>query len=329
VSNVGSAATLAADACADLGLAVHSVTSTPAPVSAGVFRETLERRAAADEVDAIVAIVLPTGATGDLAAAITAADTRGRPVVAVVLTQPESVRMLGPSPAPSPGSPPDLSPGSPPGPSQARAGRRIPAYGGPEIAVRALARAAAYGVWRAEPRGRGPEFPDVSTADARSLVQQFIHQGWLDPEQAAALLRCYGLPLADLPPAGTELTVRVTDDHMFGSLVTLCPLGSGPGAARLTPLTDRDADRLMAAAGLAGPLGHGAQGDQGIQGVQGDRAPLADLLLRVGRLADELPEVTELELSPVVAGPDEVAVVNARVRVSPYESQDPFLRKLR
>jgi len=311
VSNVGSAATLAADACADLGLTVHSVASTPAPVTAEVFRETLERQAAADEVDAIVAIVLPTGATGDLAAAITAAGTRGRPVVAVVLTQPESVRMLDPAPD--------------------GRGRQIPAYGGPEIAVRALARAAAYGTWRAEPRGRVPQFPDVRTADARALVQAALlagsagptgsaepagadGPGWLGSEQAAALLRCYGLPLADLPPAGTELTVRVTDDHMFGSLVTLCPLGSGPGAARLTPLTDRDADKLTAAAGLPGHSSH---------------APLMDLLLRVGRLADELPEVTELELSPVVAGPDAVAVVNARVRVSPYQPQDPFLRKLR
>jgi hypothetical protein len=108
--------------------------------------------------------------------------------------------------------------------------------------------------------------------------------------------------------------VRVTDDHMFGSLVTLCPLGSGPGAARLTPLTDRDAAKLAAAAGLPGLAAH---------------APLADLLLRVGCLADELPEVTELELSPVVVGPDEVAVVNARVLLSPYQPQDPFLRRLR
>jgi acyl-CoA synthetase (NDP forming)/GNAT superfamily N-acetyltransferase len=281
VSNVGSAATLAADACAELGLAVRSVTDTTAPVSAAVFRASLERQAAAGGVDAIVAIVLPTGATGDLTAAITAADTGGRPVVAVVLTQPESVRML------------------------AGHGKRIPAYGGPEIAVRALARAAAYGAWRAEPRGRVPQFPDIRTADARALVHESHHQGWLAPEQAAELLRCYGLPLADLPAAGTEVTVRVADDHMFGSLVTLGP------AARLTPLTDRDADQLTAAAGLAG------------------HAPLADLLLRVGRLADELPEVAELELSPVAVGPDEVAVVNARVKVGPYQPADPFLRKLR
>ncbi|HEU5389054.1 MAG TPA: acetate--CoA ligase family protein, partial [Streptosporangiaceae bacterium] len=311
VSNVGSAGTLAADACADLGLTARAVVDTTAPVSAADFRRHLETVAAAGEVDAIVAIVLPTGATGDLAAAITAADTRGRPVAAVVLTQPESVRMLDPAPDGS--------------------GRRIPAYGGPEIAVRALARAAAYGAWHAEPRGRVPRFPDVRTADARALVQAALLGGsaelagsaeltgsagpagpvWLGPEQAAALLRCYGLPLADLPPTGTELTVRVTDDHMFGSLVTLCPPGSGTGAARLTPLTDRDAVKLSAAAGFPG------------------HALLDDLLLRVGRLADELPEVSELELSPVVAGPDGVAVVNARVRVSPYQPQDPFLRRLR
>jgi acyl-CoA synthetase (NDP forming)/GNAT superfamily N-acetyltransferase len=312
VSNVGSAGTLAADACADLGLAVHSVTDTTAPVSAEAFRRCLERQAAAGEVDAIVAIVLPTGATGDLAAAIAAADTRGRPVVAVVLTQPESVRML---------------PGT--------GDRPIPAYGTPEIAVRALARAAGYGAWRAEPRGHVPEFPDVRTADARALIRgvlevrgatepEPLHPGWLDPEETASLLRCYGLPLADLPPAGAELTVRVTDDHMFGPLVTLgrreAPHAAWPAplanrdAARLTPLTDRDAARLIAAAGLADRVPSG---------------PLADLLLRVGRLADELPEVTELELSPVIAGPDGTAVVNARIQVSPYQPQDPFLRKLR
>ena len=35
-----------------------------------------------------------------------------------------------------------------------------------------------------------------------------------------------------------------------------------------------------------------------------DRAALRDLLLRVSRLADDLPEVTDLELDPVIAGPD-------------------------
>ena len=98
VSNVGSAGVLAADACTDLGLSVHhpagltrrrlrtlvpagTITGpvdTTAPVSAECFRQCLELLAADEEVHAIVAIVLPTGATGDLEAAIAAADV-GRP----------------------------------------------------------------------------------------------------------------------------------------------------------------------------------------------------------------------------------------------------------
>ena len=309
VSNVGGAGVLAADACTDLGLSVHhpagltkrrlrtfipggTVTGpvdTTAPASAEAFRQCLELLAADDEVHAIVAIALPTGATGDLEAAIQAADL-GVPVAAVVLTQPESVRLL----------------------PQGAMGQ-VPAYGSPEAAVRALARAIGYGAWRAEPHGHLPSFPDIRTADARTLVRECLRQaaGWLPPEHAAELLRCYGIPLADLPPAGTEVTVRVADDHMFGSLVTF-GLG-GATQARLTPLTDVDADKLIrpSASLLNGQA-------------------LGDLLLRVSRLADDLPEVTDLDLDPVIAGPDGVvAVVNARVKVAPYEPQDPFLRKLR
>ena len=309
VSNVGSAGLLAADACTDRGLLVHhpagqtrrrlrsvvpdgtvaGPVDTAGTVSAEDFRQCLELLAADEDVHAIVAIVLPTGATGDLVAAIQAAASHevmsGVPLVAVVLTQPESVRLLG----------------------------QIPAYGSPEAAVRALARAAGYGAWRAEPRGRLPVFADIRTEDARTLVREFLRQapGWLPPDQAAELLRCYGITLADLPPAGTEVTVRVADDHIFGSLVTLGP-GHGPRTARLTPLTDLDADKL-----IRWPL------------PAADRAALRDLLLRVSRLADDLPEVTDLELDPVIAGPDGAAVVNARVKVTPYEPKDPFLRKLR
>ena len=311
VSNVGSAGLLAADACTDLGLSVHhpagltrrrlrslvpagTVTGpvdTTAPVSAEDFRQCLELLAADEDVHAIVAIVLPTGATGDLEAAIQAAASHeamsGVPLVAVMLTQPESVRLL-------------------PG--------QIPAYGSPGAAVRALARAVGYGAWRAGPRGHVPAFADVRTSEARALVREFLRQapGWLSPEQTAELLSCYRIPLADLPPAGTDVTVRVAADRMFGSLVTF---GEGPRTARLTPLTDLDADKMIGSASRLPP--------------EADLGALRDLLLRVSRLAEDLPEVTDLDLDPVIVSPEGVAVVNARVKVTPYEPQDPFLRKLR
>jgi acyl-CoA synthetase (NDP forming) len=334
VSNVGGAAALAAGACADLGLTVHhphgltrrrlralvpasgAVTGpvdTTAAVSGEDFRKCLELLAADEEVDAMIALALPTGATGDLAEAIQTADV-GIPLAAVVLNQPESVRLL---PRPK---------------------GQVPAYSYPEAAVAAVARAATYGAWRAEPRGQVPSFPDVKTADARALVHEFLAQGsgrgCLPTEKTADLLRCYGIPVAGPGPGqptitgGVEVIVSVVDDHMFGSLVVLGTGGVATEvladhAARLTPLTDTDADTLIRSIRSAPLLlGHGGS-------PAADLGALRDLLLRVSRLADDLPEVTDLELNPVVVSPAEVAVVNARIRVTPYEPQDPFLRQLR
>jgi acyl-CoA synthetase (NDP forming) len=123
---------------------------------------------------------------------------------------------------------------------------------------------------------------------------------------------------------GTEVIVGVADDHMFGPLVTFGLGGVAAGAlaghaARLTPLTDADAGRLIGSIRSA-PL---------LTGHPADVGALRDLLLRVSRLADDLPEVTELDLNPVIARPDGVFVVDARIKATPYQPQDPFLRKLR
>ena len=127
-----------------------------------------------------------------------------------------------------------------------------------------------------------PVFADIRTGDARALVRDV--QGRLGPGQTAALLRCYGIPLADLPPAGTEVTVTVADDRMFGSLVTLDSVTMSR-TARFTPLTDVDAAQLMGSHPLADP------------------GALQDLLLRVSRLAEDLPEVTDLRAQPGGGGP--------------------------
>jgi len=341
VSNVGSAGLLAADACLDAGLTVHrphglirrrlrafaagTVTGpvdTGGTVSAADFRQCLELLAADDEVHAIIALVLPTGATGDLVAAIAEADI-GIPVAAVVLNQPESVRLL-----PRAGTQPDQG--------------RVPAYGYPEAAVAALARAVGYGAWRAEPCGHVPDFADIRAADARMLAREFLRQapagGRLSPVATADLLGCYGIPLAAGADSaalagGTEVIVRVTADHVFGPLVTIGLGGAGARtagvladhAARLTPLTGTDADQLI------GSIRPAPQWPARADGPAADIADLAlrDLLLRVSRLADDLPEVTGLDLSPVIAGPAGATVLAARIKVAPGEPRDPFLRKLR
>ena len=408
VSNIGGAGVLAADACTDLGLTVHrpheqirrrlralipkggaadGPIDTTAAVSAGQFRDCLELAAADEEVSAMIALVLSTGATGDLVAAIQQADIRV-PLAVVLLDQAETVRLL-PGPAKGDGEASRMP---------------IPAYSSPAAAAAAVARAARYGAWRAAPSGVVPEFADIRTQEAHALVREFLGSdgegGWLPPDTTAALLRCYGIALAELVPVrseddavaafaagggvpvvlkadvpglvhktdaggveldlrteadvraahrrlaglfsdklravlvqpmigdGTEVIVGVADDHLFGPLVVF-GLGGvatevlADHAARLTPLTDTDAATLIRSI-KAAPLLLGHRGTP-----PADVEALRGLLLRVSRLADDLPEITDLDLNPVIVRPDGVFVVDARVKVAPYQPHDPFLRRLR
>jgi GNAT superfamily N-acetyltransferase/predicted CoA-binding protein len=137
-----------------------------------------------------------------------------------------------------------------------------------------------------------------------------------------------GIALQPMITGGTEVLVRVTDDHMFGPLIvfglggvaTNVPAGH---AARLAPLTTADADTLIRSVRAAPPL----PGHRGAPSA--DLNALRDLLLRISRLAEDLPEITELDLNPVIARPDAAFIVDARTKVTPYELQDPFLRRLR
>ena len=54
---------------------------------------------------------------------------------------------------------------------------------------------------------------------------------------------------------------------------------------------------------------------------------LEDLVLRVGRLADTVPELVELDLNPVIARPDGAFVVDARARLE--RSTGPRVQPIR
>ena len=59
-----------------------------------------------------------------------------------------------------------------------------------------------------------------------------------------------------------------------------------------------------------------------------DLAALKDLLLRVSQFADDLPQIAELDLSPVMPWPDGAQVIDARVRIQAAEPTDAYLRRL-
>ena len=371
---------------------VTNPVDTTATVSENSFRRCLELAAADEGVHAVLALALPTAATGDLVAAIRAADVRV-PLAAVVLDQPEAVQLL---PRASPAGEELPGQAQPTGPAGA-----IPSYAYPEAAAHALARTVAYGAWRARPTGHLREFTDVATDDARAVVRNYLSRaprgGWLPPGQVLALLASYGIQVVSLEPVssadsavgvaaalggpvvlkadvasvlhksgagavqldlrtetdirrayrlltgkfglrlrqvliqpmitgGTEVIVGVVQEPVFGPLVVF---GLGRLAtdvlddrtARLAPLTDTDADELIRSIRSA-PLLLGHRGQPAA-----DLPALQDLLLRVSRLADDLPEVAELDLNPVIARPDGAPAVDARIRLAPTEPQDPFLRK--
>ncbi|GIE92414.1 acetate--CoA ligase family protein [Actinoplanes regularis] len=126
-----------------------------------------------------------------------------------------------------------------------------------------------------------------------------------------------------------ELVAGVVHDPLFGSLVLLGLGGvrtelSDDRALRLVPMTDLDAGRMWRGLRSA-PLLTGYGG-----APAADTDALEDLLLRLGRLAEDLPEVAELDLNPVLAGPDGVIAVDAELRLTPVGVEpDPRLRQLR
>lgn len=51
--------------------------------------------------------------------------------------------------------------------------------------------------------------------------------------------------------------------------------------------------------------------------------------LRVPGMPDDVPQVTELDLSPVLAREDSAVAADARTRIQPTQPADAYLRQLR
>jgi acyl-CoA synthetase (NDP forming) len=148
----------------------------------------------------------------------------------------------------------------------------------------------------------------------------------------AAVVEAAGSPTVLVQPqvsGRTELVAGIVHDPSFGSLVML-GLGGvhtdlfADRALRLLPVTDTDAAAMWRSL-RAAPLLTGYRGAPAV-----DIAAIEDLVLRLGRLAEDLPEVAELDLNPVLAGPDGVVAVDVKLRLAPIDAEpDPTVRALR
>jgi acetyl coenzyme A synthetase (ADP forming)-like protein len=130
--------------------------------------------------------------------------------------------------------------------------------------------------------------------------------------------------------SGTEMLVGVTHDPVFGPIV-VCGAGGTlvellkDVAVRITPLTDQDA-RGMIRSLKTFPLLNGYRG-----GTRYDVDALEELILRVGLLVDDIHEIGELDLNPVIVLPEGqgVCLVDVRVRVAETLPPLPFGAKKR
>jgi acetate---CoA ligase (ADP-forming) len=142
-----------------------------------------------------------------------------------------------------------------------------------------------------------------------------------DEEQIRAAAGRIGPPLLVQPmvSGGAELLAGIVQDPVFGPLVAFGPGGVfaeliGAAAFRIAPLTDVDANELVHE-GKAGRLVAGFRGAR-----PADERALIDLLHRLSCLAQDIPEVAELDLNPVIALPDGCVAVDARMRLAPRAS---------
>jgi acyl-CoA synthetase (NDP forming)/GNAT superfamily N-acetyltransferase len=124
-----------------------------------------------------------------------------------------------------------------------------------------------------------------------------------------------------MAPRGTSCVLEVAEDPSFGSLLSFGISGMATQllddrAFRVVPLSTEDAAALIRAP-RAAPLLTGYRGSD-----PADLAALEDLALRVGAMAEALPEVRSLALDPVLASPEGAFVTGARVVLGPPPTRD-------
>jgi acyl-CoA synthetase (NDP forming) len=126
--------------------------------------------------------------------------------------------------------------------------------------------------------------------------------------------RVDGLLVYGMAPRGVEVIVGMNRDPQFGPIL-LFGLGGvlvelfRDVSLRHLPLS-RDDARSMIREIRGYPVLGGYRGQQAV-----DEGALLDCILKVAEIAERHPEIQELDLNPVLAYPDGIAVVDARVIV--------------
>ncbi|WP_448191478.1 acetate--CoA ligase family protein [Azospirillum sp. sgz301742] len=133
-----------------------------------------------------------------------------------------------------------------------------------------------------------------------------------------------GIQVQQMLKGGTEVIVGSITDPSFGKLVAF-----GLGGVlvevlkdvtfRLAPVTRDEALSML----------DGIQAAEMLKGVRGgepaERSALADIIVAVSRLVDDIPEIVELDLNPVFARADSATAADVRIVVD-FEAKTPRYR---
>src|SRR6266508_3741939 len=121
-----------------------------------------------------------------------------------------------------------------------------------------------------------------------------------------------GVVVSAMAPRGHEVVIGVTTDLQFGHAI-MFGLGGvlvevfRDVAFRIAPLTERDAEEMIAE----------ISGARVLKGVRGrgpaDVAALRQLLVQVSNLVVEHPEISEMDLNPVIVYEQGLLIVDARI----------------
>ncbi len=149
----------------------------------------------------------------------------------------------------------------------------------------------------------------LETAGQVETIYQAIMEEAARRFPRALLQGVYVQPMA---PLGTEVIIGMKKDAQFGP-VMMFGLGGiwvevlEDVSLRVTPITRRDANEMVLE--IKGyPLLTGYRGRDPV-----DITCLEDMLLTVGRLAQEYPGIKEIDLNPVIAGSSNAVAVDARI----------------
>lgn len=159
--------------------------------------------------------------------------------------------------------------------------------------------------WRGRPDREGAR---LDLPDATAVVTAFAELTELTGDEVLHVQR--------MAPKGVATMIRAFTHPKFGAVVSFGLAGHtfellDDAAYRALPLTDDDARDLVAAPRSAALL-TGYHGQPAV-----DTESIAELLMRVSFLVEDIPEVREVVFDQVLAAPDCASVVDARITIGP------------